>query len=183
MNRQPWDIHDAEALKAWRSERGQTQRELAREVGLSDVMISNMERLKKPPGEGALSVLLDAGFRRPAPVEVPVAPSRLPRTRRECEGGARPCPLVSCRHHLFLDVNPLTGSIKLNFPGLAVWELPETCSLDVAARSSHTLAQLAPLFGMVSEQGARQLLLRALEAAEPLLAVLADEDDHHKGAA
>src|SRR5689334_10029935 len=27
-----------------------------------------------------------------------------PTKREECIGGARPCPFVSCKHHLFLDV-------------------------------------------------------------------------------
>src|SRR5262249_28750008 len=44
-----------------------------------------------------------------------------PRTRAECAEGQRPCPWVSCKHHLYLDVNPETGSIKLNFPDLEVW--------------------------------------------------------------
>jgi len=44
---------------------------------------------------------------------------------------------VSCRHHLYLDVNPKkeNGSIKLNFPDLEPGELTgrlESCSLDVA---------------------------------------------------
>ena len=29
-----------------------------------------------------------------------------------------PCPFVSCRHHLYLDINPESGAIKVNFPGL-----------------------------------------------------------------
>ena len=53
-------------------------------------------------------------------------------TRAECAEGPRPCPYVSCKHHLYLDVNPETGSIKLNFPDLEVDEMAETCSLDVA---------------------------------------------------
>jgi hypothetical protein len=40
-----------------------------------------------------------------------------PRTRGECKDGARPCPWAGCAHHLFLDVNADTGSIKLNYPG------------------------------------------------------------------
>lgn len=36
-----------------------------------------------------------------------------------------PCPFVSCRHHLYLDVNPETGAIKVNFPGLNRLELAE----------------------------------------------------------
>ena len=41
---------------------------------------------------------------------------------------------ISCKHHLYLDVNPETGSIKLNFPHLEPWEMLESCSLDVAER-------------------------------------------------
>src|SRR5215831_5555094 len=39
-----------------------------------------------------------------------------PKTRAECVNGPRPCQFVSCKHNLYLDVNPETGSIKLNFP-------------------------------------------------------------------
>src|SRR3954470_6894429 len=39
-----------------------------------------------------------------------------PTTRAECVNGLRPCPYVSCQHHLFLDVSSRTGAIKLNFP-------------------------------------------------------------------
>lgn len=55
-----------------------------------------------------------------------------PRTYGECgrlvEG---PCPFVSCTHHLYLDVNPRSGKIKFNFPGLEPWQLKETCVLRV----------------------------------------------------
>lgn len=54
-----------------------------------------------------------------------------PRTRKECVGGIRPCPFVSCRQHLYLDVSPKTGNIKINFPDLEVWELKHSCALDV----------------------------------------------------
>src|SRR5690242_4638453 len=39
-----------------------------------------------------------------------------PKTRAECVNGPRPCLFVSCKYNLYLDVNPETGSIKLNFP-------------------------------------------------------------------
>src|SRR4029079_6406480 len=46
-----------------------------------------------------------------------------PKTRAECGvSGERPCPFVSCKHHLYLDVSARTGAIKLNFPDLEVWE-------------------------------------------------------------
>ncbi len=62
-----------------------------------------------------------------------------PRTREECKNGIRPCPFASCSHHLAVDVNPQTGALKLNFPHLEVWEMTETCSLDVADRGGVTL--------------------------------------------
>ena len=35
-----------------------------------------------------------------------------PRSREECLEGPRPCPFVSCKHHLFIDVSPRTGAIN-----------------------------------------------------------------------
>jgi len=67
-----------------------------------------------------------------------------PKTRAECADGARPCPYVSCKYHLYIDVSPRTGAIKLNFPDLEVWELPESCALDVADRGGTTLETWGP---------------------------------------
>lgn len=53
-----------------------------------------------------------------------------PVTRGDCLTAERPCPWASCRHHLYLDVTG-AGTIKVNFPDLEVWEIPETCALDV----------------------------------------------------
>ena len=39
-----------------------------------------------------------------------------PKMREDCGQGERPCPFVSCKHHLYLDVSARTGAIKLNFP-------------------------------------------------------------------
>ncbi len=55
-----------------------------------------------------------------------------PLTRGDCVDGVRPCPWVSCRHHLYLDVLPKTGALKHNFPDLEVSEMAESCSLDHA---------------------------------------------------
>lgn len=84
-----------------------------------------------------------------------------PLTRSECANGPRPCPFVSCRHHLYLDVAPRTGSIKLNFPDLEVWELAETCTLDVAERGGVTVESLGDLLNVTRER-VRQLEIRAL---------------------
>lgn len=84
-----------------------------------------------------------------------------PLTRSECVDAPRPCPFVSCRHHLYLDVAPRTGSIKLNFPDLEVWELAETCALDVAERGGVTVESLGDLLNVTRER-IRQLEIRAL---------------------
>src|SRR5438094_1997367 len=65
-----------------------------------------------------------------------------PRTRAECRGGQRPCPWVACKHHLYLDINPKTGSIKLNFPDLEPWELQQSCALDIADGGGLTLEEI-----------------------------------------
>ena len=84
-----------------------------------------------------------------------------PKTRGECMTGQRPCPFVSCKHHLYLDVNPETGSIKLNFPDLEVWEMKETCSLDVADRGGVTLEEVGEILNLTRER-IRQVEVRGL---------------------
>ncbi len=75
-----------------------------------------------------------------------------PKTRSECLRMERPCLFVSCKHHLYLDVNPETGSIKLNFPDKEVWELSETCALDVAARGGLTLEEVGEILNLTRER-------------------------------
>jgi len=75
-----------------------------------------------------------------------------PTARGQCERGPRPCPWVSCRFHLYLDVNPESGSIKLNFPDLEVWQMPETCALDVADRGGITLEEVGEILNLTRER-------------------------------
>lgn len=84
-----------------------------------------------------------------------------PRTRAECLEGARPCPFVSCQHHLYLDVSPRTGAIKLNFPDLEVWEMTETCALDVADRGGTTLEEVGAIMNLTRER-IRQVEVKGL---------------------
>ena len=84
-----------------------------------------------------------------------------PGERSECRGLERPCPFVSCKHHLYLDVNPETGSIKLNFPDLEVWEMKETCSLDVADKGGITLEEVGEILNLTRER-IRQVEVRGL---------------------
>jgi Sigma-70, region 4 len=95
-----------------------------------------------------------------------------PRSRAECANAARPCMFVSCKHHLYLDVNPETGSIKLNFPDKEIWEMDETCALDVADRGGITLEEVGTIMNLTRERirqvETRGLLkLRAIAEDEP----------------
>jgi hypothetical protein len=90
------------------------------------------------------------------PVDIP-----RPTTREECRGEARPCPWVACKHHLYLDINPETGSIKINFPDLEPWELQHTCALDVAERGGITLEEVGEIMNLTRER-IRQVEVRGL---------------------
>jgi hypothetical protein len=68
---------------------------------------------------------------------------------------------VSCGHHLYLDVNPQSGAIKLNFPHLEVWEMAETCALDVADRGGITLEEVGAILNLTRER-IRQVEVRGL---------------------
>jgi len=87
--------------------------------------------------------------------------ARRPQTREECAGGERPCPFVSCKHHLYLDVSARTGAIKLNFPDLDVWEMSETCALDIADRGGTTLEEVGAIMNLTRER-IRQVEVKGL---------------------
>ncbi len=87
--------------------------------------------------------------------------------RAECQNGARPCPFVSCKHHLFIDVSSRTGAIKLNFPDLEVWEMSESCALDVADRGGTTLEDVGAIMNLTRER-IRQVEVKALAKLEAL---------------
>jgi hypothetical protein len=84
-----------------------------------------------------------------------------PKTRAECAGGMRPCPFVSCTHHLYLDVSSRTGAIKLNFPDLEVEDMKESCALDIADRGGTTLEEVGAIMNLTRER-IRQLEVKAL---------------------
>ena len=90
------------------------------------------------------------------PVDIP-----RPNTRAECSEEMRQCPWVACKHHLYLDINPETGSIKINFPDLEPWELQHTCALDVAERGGITLEEVGEIMNLTRER-IRQVEVRGL---------------------
>lgn len=84
-----------------------------------------------------------------------------PKTRAECAGAPRPCPYVSCKHHLYLDVSK-RGSIKVNFPDIEVEAMTESCALDVAEAGERTREEVGALMNMTGER-VRQLEESGLE--------------------
>jgi len=98
-----------------------------------------------------------------------------PRTRAECVDGPRPCPYVSCKHHLYIDVSPRTGAIKLNFPDIEVWDMGESCALDVADRGGTTLEDVGAIMNLTRER-IRQVEVKALAKLEALRDMMALRD-------
>jgi hypothetical protein len=98
-----------------------------------------------------------------------------PRTRAECSDAPRPCPFVSCKHHLYLDVSARTGAIKLNFPDLEVWEMNETCALDVADRGGTTLEEVGAIMNLTRER-IRQVEVKGLAKLAALRDMMALRD-------
>lgn len=84
-----------------------------------------------------------------------------PRTRADCEEGPRPCPWVSCRWNLYLVPDPQSGSIKFNFPGQEIDEIPNTCALDLAELGGMTLDDVGSAINITRER-VRQIEERAL---------------------
>jgi hypothetical protein len=111
-----------------------------------------------------------------------------PKTRADCMNGPRPCLFVSCKHNLYLDVNPETGSIKLNFPDKEIWELEYTCALDVAEKGGITLEEVGQIMNLTRER-IRQVETRGLmklraatdaeptRAPEPIVLIRDDGED------
>lgn len=82
-----------------------------------------------------------------------------PKVRSQCLGGARPCPFVSCRYNLYLDVRPIARgtTIRLNFPDMAgPEEMAESCALDETRHGGMTLEDVGQRLNITRER-TRQL--------------------------
>lgn len=99
-----------------------------------------------------------------------------PVTRGDCENVARPCPHISCKHHLYIDVSPATGALKYNFPDIEPDDLPSdgSCALDCADLGGMTLERVAEVMNLTRER-VRQIESAALAKVGPGLALHADE--------
>lgn len=88
-----------------------------------------------------------------------------PRTRGECCDAPRPCPWVSCRYHLYLDVSPKSGAIKFNHPDVEPDELTESCALDIADRGGAGREEVGGLVNLSWER-IRQIEILAFAKTE-----------------
>jgi hypothetical protein len=95
-----------------------------------------------------------------------------PRLRGECADTERPCPFVACKYHLYIDVHPIRGSIKINFPDVEVWEMTDTCALDIADRGGITLEEVGQIMNLTRER-VRQLETQGLARLQGM-----EEVDH-----
>jgi hypothetical protein len=68
---------------------------------------------------------------------------------------------VSCKAHLAIDVDDHTGSLKLNFPSVEVWEMAATCAYDIADEGGRTLEDVGAALSITRER-TRQLEVRGL---------------------
>lgn len=96
----------------------------------------------------------------------PCTPHLRPSTRGQCREARRPCPFVGCRHHLYLEVKA-NGNMRLN-TRKPVWEMENTCSLDVADKGEFlSFPEIAAYFDVQDETIAKVLdsAVRKLQAA------------------
>jgi hypothetical protein len=83
--------------------------------------------------------------------------SERPKTRGECQGGERPCPRISCEHHmlwaLISDKAPHRFFKKTDDEIVdIIFSLKETCVLDVADRGGVTLDEIGQILGITRER-------------------------------
>lgn len=114
-----------------------------REVRARSIDVSRMTKRERD-----LAALMEASAEEFAPI----ANIQRPKTRGDCVGAARPCPYVACKWHLFLDVSPRTGSIKLNYPDLEPDQLARSCALDVADEGGTTLERVGEIANITRER-------------------------------
>ncbi len=75
---------------------------------------------------------------------------RPPKTRKDCENIARPCPHILCKYHLW----PITRK--------SLDELPkESCCLDIAEYGGLTLEEIGQILGLTRER-IRQIEISAI---------------------
>lgn len=100
-----------------------------------------------------------------------------PRTRGDCIDGPRPCPWVSCKHHLLpghMEAKATHMADDSDEALLSVLEsMPDTCELDAADRGGATLEEVAQSFS-VTREWIRQIEAKTLKRVLPRVKHLRD---------
>ena len=70
-----------------------------------------------------------------------------PQYRSQCLNGIRPCPWVSCKHHMIWAIGRIE---RLSNDQIIekIKTIPETCTLDVADQGGMTVRNLAVVMGV-----------------------------------
>lgn len=102
---------------------------------------------------------------------MPDTKNKIPNTRGDCINGARPCPHITCKYHLYNDVSEYCQSIATPAPMLC--NMCETCALDIAEEGGMSTQQVANLIG-VSEWFVRYACNKGMKK-------MAKRMDHIKG--
>jgi hypothetical protein len=119
------DICIPPAARAPKDFRFRRQREGRKPVSIGHGKLRGKERRELAVWDYQAPIL---GIKRYAPLTV-----------LDCRPG--PCPRVACQFNLYLDVDPATGFIKLNFPDKDIDELEETCADRIARRAAEMRRQ------------------------------------------
>ncbi|MBL8605205.1 MAG: hypothetical protein JNK72_24960 [Myxococcales bacterium] len=79
-----------------------------------------------------------------------------------------PCPFIRCPNHLYLDVNPATGSVKINFPDVppeSLDLLPATCARVIAREAATATSGQVALERIALVMNLSRERVRQVEAA------------------
>lgn len=128
------------------------------------------------------SPLSQAEVRELAEIEAELAHEGIatarPRQLSECPPPGRPCGFASCRHSLLVEIVPIerTGNavVKLNWPGVDVAELEETCSLRAASRFARR-QRTFPINGRLQVLASTEEVARLLNLTPERVSQIEDE--------
>jgi hypothetical protein len=175
---EPKNVAEAELLTEGESAEGLTEGALALQTENGEPVTREQRRSRRKREVRARTISVKRMTKRELELGRMLYPEMdvdKPETRADCANGERPCPFVSCKHHLYLDVSARTGAIKLNFPDLEVWEMNETCALDVADRGGTTLEEVGAIMNLTRER-IRQVEVKGLAKLQALRDMMALRD-------
>lgn len=96
-----------------------------------------------------------------------------PKLRSDCKDGPRPCPWVSCKYHLALEITR-HGGLKHRFPDTELEDMPQTCLLDVTDEGPKGLDVVGYLMNITKER-ARQIEEQAMGNFKAALLLTKDD--------